>query len=98
MMVSVYPATLASMSVPYHPAFILHPDITYESIAKAFNTKVVHHQETINRMYIMNQYRNWALTQTEEQKAAQHRMALFPETAEVIYVDPEIWVVSLYMS
>ncbi|EAU84070.1 hypothetical protein CC1G_06932 [Coprinopsis cinerea okayama7 len=69
-----------------------HDDITYESIAKAFNTKVVHHQETINRMHIMNQYRNWALTQTEEQKAAQHRMALFPETAEVIYVDPEIWV------
>lgn len=31
--------------------------------------------------------------QNEEQRAARMRMALFPEKAEVLYTDSEIWVV-----
>ncbi|TFK29553.1 Molybdopterin binding protein [Coprinopsis marcescibilis] len=69
-----------------------HDDITYESLAKAFNTTVVHNEETINRMRIMNQYRPWAALQDEQQRAASYRMALFPANAEVIFIDPEIWV------
>ena len=32
--------------------------------------------------------------QTEEQRTARERMALFPERAEVIFIAPDIWVVS----
>ncbi|KAF6751693.1 MoaB/Mog domain-containing protein [Ephemerocybe angulata] len=69
-----------------------HDDITYASLAKAFNTTLVHHDETIRRMKIMNKHRKWATLQTPEQKEATLRMALFPANAEVIFVDPEIWV------
>lgn len=69
-----------------------HDDITYESLAKAFNTTVTYHEETIKRMTEMNKWRRWMPAQTEEQRTAAHRMALFPENAEVIFVDPEIWV------
>lgn len=69
-----------------------HDDITYESLAKAFNTTVTHHEETIKRMTAMNKWRRGIASQSEEQRAASYRMALFPETAEVIFIDPEIWV------
>lgn len=69
-----------------------HDDITYASLAKAFNTTLVHHDETIRRMKIMNQHRKWATSQTPEQKTATLRMALFPANSEAIFVDPEIWV------
>lgn len=69
-----------------------HDDITYASLAKAFNTTLVHNEETIRRMKIMNMHRKWATLQTREQKVATLRMALFPENAEVIFVHPEIWV------
>lgn len=32
-------------------------------------------------------------TQNEEQRTARMRMALFPDKAEVLYTDSEIWVV-----
>jgi len=63
-------------------------DITYKSLAKAFNQKLAHHQETIRRMNEMNKNPKW---QNPEQLAATHRMALFPENAEVIYVGKD-WV------
>jgi len=69
-----------------------HDDITYESLAKAFNQKLVHHKETIRRMDEINQNRKWVDTQSAQQLAATHRMALFPEKAEVIYVVEDIWV------
>ncbi|KIM40241.1 hypothetical protein M413DRAFT_446414 [Hebeloma cylindrosporum] len=69
-----------------------HDDITYESLAKAFNQKLVHHGETIRRMREMNNHRKWVGTQNAQQLAATHRMALFPEKAEVIYVGEDIWV------
>jgi molybdopterin-biosynthesis enzyme MoeA-like protein len=69
-------------------------DITYKSLAKSFNQKLAHHQETIRRMSAMNKNnRKWVGTQNPEQLAATHRMALFPESAEVIYVEKDVWVV-----
>ncbi|KDR75745.1 hypothetical protein GALMADRAFT_248416 [Galerina marginata CBS 339.88] len=69
-----------------------HDDITYESLGKAFDQKLVHHDETIRRLTEMNKQRKWVGTQNAEQRAATHRMALFPEKAEVIYVADDIWV------
>ena len=42
----------------------------------------------------MNNHRKWVGTQNAQQLAATHRMALFPEKAEVIFVGEDIWVVS----
>lgn len=53
----------------------------------------MHHQETIRRMSEMARYRKWIGTQNPQQLAATHRMALFPESAEVIYVEQDVWVV-----
>ncbi|KAF9565561.1 Molybdopterin binding protein [Agrocybe pediades] len=69
-----------------------HDDITYESLAKAFDQKLVHHEETIRRLTEMSKHRKWVGTQNAEQLAATHRMALFPENAEVIFVAEDIWV------
>lgn len=33
--------------------------------------------------------------QNEEQRTARERMALFPARAEVLYIAPDIWVVSV---
>jgi hypothetical protein len=44
-------------------------------------------------MQEMNKHRKWIGTQNAEQLAATHRMALFPEKAEVIFVGEDIWVV-----
>jgi molybdopterin-biosynthesis enzyme MoeA-like protein len=70
-----------------------YQDITYQSLAKAFDQKLVHHQETIDRMKGMNKHRRWIGTQNTEQRAATLRMALFPEKAEVLFVAEDIWVV-----
>jgi len=72
--------------------------MTYESLAKAFNQRLVHHGETIRRMREMNNHRKWVGTQNAEQLAATHRMALFPEKAEVIFVGEDIWVVSFALT
>ncbi|KAI0031505.1 MoaB/Mog domain-containing protein [Vararia minispora EC-137] len=69
-----------------------HDDITYESLAKAFNQRLVHHQETLRRMMEMSKHRSWVASQSEEQKAARERMALLPEHAEVIYTAEDMWV------
>lgn len=75
-------------------------DITYASLAKAFNLPLVHHPETLRRM--------WALTTPERraelekatpaQREARERMALFPTQkggdvrSEAIHVEADKWV------
>lgn len=71
-------------------------DITYASLAKSFGQKLVHHTETLRRMAEMNKDRKDRVdiaNQNEHQRAAQQRMALFPERAEVIFTSKDIWVV-----
>ncbi|CAL1709687.1 unnamed protein product [Somion occarium] len=70
-----------------------HDDITYASLAKAFTQGLVHHHETLRRMQEMSKHR-WAslAQQTEEQRTARERMALFPDRAEILFIAPDIWV------
>ncbi|KAI0060034.1 hypothetical protein BV25DRAFT_1828469 [Artomyces pyxidatus] len=69
-----------------------HDDITYGSLAKAFSQQLVHNAETLNRMVELSKHRPWIAQQSEEQKTARERMALFPERAEVLFVGKDIWV------
>ncbi|KAI0826134.1 MoaB/Mog domain-containing protein [Irpex lacteus] len=69
-----------------------HDDITYASLAKAFNQPLVHHEETLRRMAEMTRTRPDIAQQTDEQRVARERMALFPAQAEVLYIESEIWV------
>ncbi|GAA5898788.1 hypothetical protein JCM6882_003999 [Rhodosporidiobolus microsporus] len=70
-----------------------HDDITYSSIAKAFDTTLEYHEETKHRMYEMGKHRYALEQQTEEQKTARLRMALFPkDDVEVLFVQEDLWV------
>ena len=69
-------------------------DITYQSLAKAFDQPLEHHAETLRRMNEMIKYRTDIANQTDEQRQARERMALFPARAEVLYIAPDVWVVS----
>ncbi|RPD61543.1 Molybdopterin binding protein [Lentinus tigrinus ALCF2SS1-7] len=69
-----------------------HDDITYQSLAKAFDQPLEHHAETIRRMNEMIKYRTDIANQTAEQRQARERMALFPARGEVLYIAPDIWV------
>ncbi|KAI9056498.1 Molybdopterin binding protein [Trametes sanguinea] len=69
-----------------------HDDITYASLAKAFNQPLEHHQETLRRMNEMTRHRADMAQQTAEQRAARERMALFPKDAEALFIAPDIWV------
>lgn len=62
-------------------------------MAKAFNQELVYHDETKRRMKEMSKHRTDIQNQTPEQVKARDRMALFPVKAEVLFVDPELWVV-----
>ena len=44
-------------------------------------------------MAVMSQHRTDIANQTDEQRVARERMALFPAQAEVLYTSSEIWVV-----
>ncbi|GAA5943466.1 hypothetical protein JCM10213_005492 [Rhodosporidiobolus nylandii] len=67
--------------------------ITYQSIAKAFNTTLQYDEETKHRMFEMGKQRYNLADQTEEQKIARERMALFPkDDAEVLFVQEDLWV------
>ena len=44
-------------------------------------------------MSAMSTNRKWVASQNPEQLAATLRMALFPESAEVLFVDKDVWVV-----
>jgi len=75
-----------------------HDDITYESLAKAFDDegKLEYHDETLKRMdeSIKHRYANDpSFTKpTPEVETARKRMALFPAGAEVFYVNETMWV------
>jgi len=69
-----------------------HDDITYASLAKAFNQPLVHHAETLRRMSELTKPWSWVHTQNEEQRRARERMALFPADAETLFVAKDIWV------
>ena len=71
-------------------------DITYESLAKAFGQDLEYHEETLSRMTETNKTRAWVSLQNKEQISAQHRMALFPNKAEILFASPDIWIVSTY--
>jgi molybdopterin-biosynthesis enzyme MoeA-like protein len=70
-------------------------DITYASLAKSFNQGLAYHEETLARMAESSKHRAWILQQSEEQRTARKRMALFPDAAEVLFVASDIWVVSM---
>jgi hypothetical protein len=67
-------------------------DITYASLAKAFDTPLEYHAETLHRMEV--QGRRPTHPRTPEQTAAFKRMALFPKRAEALHVAGDAWVVS----
>jgi molybdopterin-biosynthesis enzyme MoeA-like protein len=69
-------------------------DITYASLAKAFDQPLVHHAETLRRMAELIKHGSWVHTQNQEQKRARERMALFPANAELFFVARDLWVVS----
>ncbi|KAL0570644.1 hypothetical protein V5O48_011311 [Marasmius crinis-equi] len=69
-----------------------HDDITYASLAKAFDQNLKHHDETLRRMNEMNKHRSWMATMDSQQREATKRMALFPEHAEVLFIGRDIWV------
>ncbi|KAJ7594269.1 MoaB/Mog domain-containing protein [Mycena floridula] len=69
-----------------------HDDKTYASLAKAFNQSQVHHAETQRRMDEMNKHAPWVANQNASQRHCYEKMALFPEQAEVLFVQPDIWV------
>jgi len=69
-----------------------HDDITYASLAKAFNQPLVHHAETLRRMSELSKHRSWIHTQNQEQRSARQRMALFPANAETLFVARDMWV------
>jgi hypothetical protein len=75
-------------------------DITYGSLAKAFNQSLVHHPETLRRLEAMTRHRPWSSQQTSQQTSQQleatRRMALFPDQAEVIFVGSDLWVVRYF--
>ena len=71
-------------------------DITYQSLAAAFEQPLEHHTETLRRMSEMIRHRADLGNQTDEQRVARERMALFPARAEVLYIASDIWVVSLF--
>ncbi|GAA5978244.1 hypothetical protein JCM5350_002238 [Sporobolomyces pararoseus] len=68
-----------------------HDDITYPSIAAAFEVPLEYHDETIKRMEAFSKGRYNFQEQTEEQKTARLRMALFPK-GEYLFVQEDLWV------
>ena len=69
-------------------------DITYQSLATAFNQPLEHHTEALRRMTELIKHRTDLANQTPEQRTARERMALFPAQAEVLFIAPDVWVVS----
>ncbi|RIB08741.1 MoaB/Mog domain-containing protein [Gigaspora rosea] len=72
-----------------------HDDITYSSIARAFNLPLNYHQPTMNRMAEairntprMKVFRN----ETKEAVEARKRMALFPQSSLVVFPNEKLWV------
>ncbi|SCZ91871.1 BZ3500_MvSof-1268-A1-R1_Chr5-3g08189 [Microbotryum saponariae] len=78
-------------------AGFLPPPPHHHQIAKAFDTTLQYDEETKTRMVALSKRRYNIDEQTEEQKTARNRMALFPvptpkTSVEVLFVDKELWV------
>jgi len=70
-----------------------HDDRSYEAIAKAFDSKLEYHEETLRRMTELNKRRTDLPPQTEEMQKARKRMALLPSSnSEVIFPTTNLWV------
>jgi len=76
-----------------------HDDITYASIAKAFELPLKHDPDTLHRMTEFTKARpnRDLVNQTEEQRVARERMALFPYDeqggkVEIIFTADDMWV------
>ncbi|EED78209.1 predicted protein [Postia placenta Mad-698-R] len=69
-----------------------HDDITYASLAKAFDQPLAHHAEMLARMTTMIKHRADIMNQTAEQREARERMALLPVHAETLFIAPDVWV------
>ncbi|KAL7411079.1 MoaB/Mog domain-containing protein [Mrakia frigida] len=71
-----------------------HDDITYGSLADAFEMPLEHHPETLKRMWAMGKARYDLEKQTPEQREARERMGLLPsgKGSEVIFVEQDKWV------
>lgn len=87
------PSSSPSSPAPANPAD--RADITYSAISKAFGTDLAYDDETIRRMETLSKRRYNLGEQTEEQKTARLRMALFPVGAEVLFVREELSVALL---
>lgn len=93
---SPFPFRLQSRANPALVGVCDSDDITYGSLAKAFDLPLEHHDETLKRMWAMGKARFDLEKQTPEQRAARERMGLLPagKTSEVIFVEQDKWVVS----
>lgn len=70
-----------------------HDDITYPSIAKAFENELVYHDETLARMKRLSvRPINWDVPADDPELVARKRMALFPTPSQVIYPSDKLWV------
>ncbi|WVQ79260.1 hypothetical protein IAT38_001356 [Cryptococcus sp. DSM 104549] len=78
-----------------------HDDITYSSLAAAFNLPLKHHPETLRRMMLLTTPERRAELEkaSAAQREARERMALFPTTekdgdakSEAIFVEADKWV------
>ncbi|CAG8447848.1 5672_t:CDS:2 [Dentiscutata erythropus] len=74
-----------------------HDDITYLSIARAYNLPLVYHQSTLDRMAVTGQSVSSHLKSLESKPTkamieAKHRMALFPQSSRVIFPHENFWV------
>lgn len=65
-----------------------HDDITYESIANAFDSPLEYHQPTLDRMEKILAATDPSQKITEPRK----RMALIPKNAQVVFTSPDLWV------
>ncbi|BFZ55400.1 3-hydroxyanthranilic acid dioxygenase [Savitreella phatthalungensis] len=70
-----------------------HDDLTYPSIAQAFDADLVLHEETIARMKKLSVRKiNWDVPDDDPEIVARRRMAQFPRGAEVVFPAQELWV------
>nr|CAG8444819.1 14549_t:CDS:2 [Entrophospora candida] len=72
-----------------------HDDITYPTIAKAFNLQLTPHQQTLDRMMYVNSntpsLKAMSTELSQETIIARNRMALFPTPSLVVYPSPKLW-------